>query len=142
MQRSSYTWQCGRAILHHLSPPAECRIPSGVHAAESPETRLWMSHLSLPLYLLSFLLLAYGFEVLNVDAYLKDCFSAHQDEVNTLFNFKFRTNPGFAVVYFEATWLESRDARPDASVWMRGGDLYMWAGCLCSWFCYCSGKAE
>ncbi|KAJ7062541.1 major facilitator superfamily domain-containing protein [Mycena amicta] len=98
---------------------------AGVHVAE---TRLWMCYVSLPLYLLGFLLLGYGFEALSVGAvimgwgigqtaimlnttaiyaYLKDCFPAHQGEVSALFNF-FRTISGFAVVYFQATWLGTR----------------------------------
>ncbi|KAJ7069116.1 MFS general substrate transporter [Mycena amicta] len=101
------------------------RRHGGVHVAE---TRLWMCYVSLPLCLLGFLLLGYGFEVLNVGAvimgwgigqtaimlnttaiyaYLKDCFPAHQGEVSALFNF-FRTIAGFAVVYFQAEWLETR----------------------------------
>ncbi|KAF7312893.1 Efflux pump rdc3 [Mycena kentingensis (nom. inval.)] len=98
------------------------RKHGGVHVAE---TRLWMCYVSLPLYLLGFLLLGFGFQKLNIGAvvmgwgigqtaimlnttaiyaYLKDCFPAHQGEVSALFNF-FRTIMGFAVVYFQSTWL-------------------------------------
>ncbi|KAJ7127881.1 MFS general substrate transporter [Mycena epipterygia] len=92
------------------------------------ETRLWMCYVSLPLYLLGFLLLGHGFQVHNVPAvilgwgigqvaimlnttaiyaYLKDCFPTHEGEVSALFNF-FRTICGFAVVYFQAPWVESK----------------------------------
>jgi len=91
------------------------------------ETRLWMCYISLPLYLTGFLLLGHGFEtrslpatilgwgigqtaiMLNttaIYAYLQDCFPGHQGEVSALFNF-FRTISGFAVVYFQASWLEA-----------------------------------
>ncbi|KAJ7078994.1 MFS general substrate transporter [Mycena crocata] len=90
------------------------------------ETRLWMCYVSLPLYVTGFLLLGHGIQVKNVPsvvlgwgigqvgimlnttaiyAYLTDCFPNREGEVSALFNF-FRTICGFAVVYFQATWLE------------------------------------
>ncbi|KAJ7203884.1 major facilitator superfamily domain-containing protein [Mycena pura] len=98
------------------------------HGVFEAEMRLWMCYLSLPLYLAGFLLLGWGFQTLNLPAvlmgwgigmtaimlnttaiyaYLKDCFPAHQGEVSALFNF-FRTICGFAVIYFQAPWLESK----------------------------------
>ncbi|KAF7358529.1 Efflux pump rdc3 [Mycena venus] len=92
------------------------------------EIRLWMCYVSLPLYLTGFLLLGHGVQTRNVAAtilgwgigqvaimlnttaiyaYLQDCFPGHQGEVSALFNF-FRTMSGFAVIYFQAPWLEAR----------------------------------
>ncbi|KAJ6632242.1 MFS general substrate transporter [Mycena sp. CBHHK59/15] len=92
------------------------------------EMRLWTCYVSLPLYLTGFILLGHGIQSRNVPsvvlgwgigqvaimlnttaiyAYLNDSFPAHQGEVSALFNF-FRTICGFAVVYFQAVWLEAR----------------------------------
>ncbi|KAJ6595498.1 MFS general substrate transporter [Mycena vulgaris] len=92
------------------------------------EMRLWMCYVSLPLYIVGFILLGHGVQVKNVPAfvlgwgigqvgimlnttaiyaYLQDCFPAHGGEVSALFNF-FRTIAGFAVVYFQAPWLLSK----------------------------------
>ncbi|KAJ7279389.1 MFS general substrate transporter [Mycena rebaudengoi] len=100
------------------------RRNKGVFVAE---TRLWMCYLSLLLYLTGFIVLGHGVETRNVPAvimgwgigqvaimlnttalyaYLTDCFPAHLGEVSALFNF-FRTISGFAVVYFQAQWLEA-----------------------------------
>ncbi|KAJ7229561.1 major facilitator superfamily domain-containing protein [Mycena haematopus] len=91
------------------------------------EIRLWMCYVSLPLYLTGFLLLGHGVETRNIPAtilgwvigqiaimlnttaiyaYLQDSFPGHQGEVSALFNF-FRTMSGFAVIYFQAPWLEA-----------------------------------
>ncbi|KAJ6583381.1 MFS general substrate transporter [Mycena vulgaris] len=101
------------------------RRNNGVFEAEM---RLWMCYVSLPLYLTAFLVLGHGIQakavpavilgwgigqlaiMLNttaIYAYLQDCFPAHGGEVSALFNF-FRTICGFAVVYFQAVWLEAR----------------------------------
>ncbi|KAJ7690392.1 major facilitator superfamily domain-containing protein [Mycena rosella] len=92
------------------------------------EVRLWMCYVSLPLYLTGFLLLGHGIQVRSLPevvmgwgigqvaimlnttaiyAYLQDCFPAHGGEVSALFNF-FRTIAGFAIVFFQAPWLEAQ----------------------------------
>ncbi|KAJ6510999.1 MFS general substrate transporter [Mycena sanguinolenta] len=92
------------------------------------EIRLWMCYVSLPLYLTGFLLLGHGVQIKNIPetifgwgigqiaimlnttaiyAYLQDSFPGHQGEVSALFNF-FRTLSGFAVIYFQAPWLETK----------------------------------
>ncbi|KAF8190668.1 MFS general substrate transporter [Mycena galopus ATCC 62051] len=92
------------------------------------EIRLWMCYVSLPLYLTGFLLLGHGVGTRNIAAtilgwgigqiaimlnttaiyaYLQDSFPGHQGEVSALFNF-FRTISGFAVIYFQAPWLEAK----------------------------------
>ncbi|KAF7340688.1 Efflux pump rdc3 [Mycena sanguinolenta] len=101
------------------------RRNNGVFEAE---VRLWMCYVSLPLYLAGFLLLGHGVQIRNIPetifgwgigqiaimlnttaiyAYLQDSFPGHQGEVSALFNF-FRTLSGFAVIYFQAPWLETK----------------------------------
>ncbi|KAJ7457480.1 major facilitator superfamily domain-containing protein [Mycena latifolia] len=104
---------------------AGIRRNKGVFEAEM---RLWMCYVSLPLYITGFLLLGHGVQARNVPAvilgwgigqtaimlnttaiyaYLHDCFPGHCGEASALFNF-FRTICGFAVVYFQAIWLETK----------------------------------